>query len=142
MWADILWGKLRLGAAQGRGSGEPCLQLLEGASPYMVWMGLRKPSHLRSVIGSLTKDGSPTNDLQERIRCVGDGDLRLAWVGFEGENNGALLYAVDRAAEEMFRGNLANKTPRKDAAWSTGNYFLKYYCLLIRMQNDAATLEV
>lgn len=42
----------------------------------------------------------------------------------------------------MLRGYQTKKTPRKDAASFIRNYFLKYYCLLVRMQNDAATLEV
>lgn len=49
---------------------------------------------------------------------------------------------VDREVEEMLRGNPTNKTPRKDAARFMRNYFLKYCCLLVRKQNDTATLGV
>lgn len=49
---------------------------------------------------------------------------------------------VDRAVEEMLRGNPTNKTPRKGATRFMRNYFLKYCCLLVRKQSDEATLEV
>lgn len=110
----------------------------EWDSPYIVWMGLRKPRNLEFMIGSLTKDGSPANDCTGITRCVEDerrpeaGQCRIQrWE-----------QCVDRAVEEMLRGNPTNKAPKKDAARFMRNYFLKYCCLLVRKQNDAATLEV
>ena len=60
--------------------------------------------------------------------------------GIRGENNASLSFMEDGAVE-MLKGHPNSKTPRKNAAGFMRNHFLKCHCLLVGMQNGAATVQ-